>query len=992
MHYLIKVQIVKDLKARLQSGCEQCQMASALQLALCAEVAFGTSRDPKTSQKWLQESGKKKADILKLCYEAAHYRFTDTASRRLFDGYVDPYDPIAANLFDLYKSDGLTREAIFSYEEEIAGRTASGFDRLADKLYLMCGWCYMAIYDLEKAEEMFKKGLSRVCARKRLRQLSSISDMWYGSNDNLGYDVALTLASQYRVEEAIETILNHSRSVMRNPNGKETWVRFFHKGIRCVESRILLAELLIHQGRLDDCLRMNMLSDLKDLFRTGQKTDRNVLKILANMSALVNALFKKKRMTLATELQRARLVLTKEVFGFHDGETLEATYVLGLLLSHQSSSEVDEAINLLSAINHQRALGKNHFTMRTRYAQAFALGRRNRVSEALGIMQEVRDTIRSTWGPYHPKTMGCMSHLAPSLGTFREDDISKVCSVQQDISDICVHEHHVGIQQDILSLLLTLSIPEAIREALQRMRELIKLMEALYKDTNRSYIVVLSSFVFLLSAEGFLFEQHAMLTEASDACISLLRTAKRTYGNSSFEYLEAKDLFASVLMKKTMLLYQNHGFGARDFELLNSAVKIHRELLDLSVEILGNEHNKTLTARIDCARALSEHGTAFSHVSEQAEAETLFWSAFETRRNVLGLDHLSTLWAESQMINAWYRHGRISSADAEQYQHFYVTKLAEHKGMNQLFRALQTAKLISMLLRSGNQGPEALKSAQSLYNYHKKSWGKPHPVTIRALQTIGLLEQKNGQAVDVTKFRCIFWRAKTLLADLGEQINELKHRHQLIGALEIEGKDDEKVLKMQEDLMGFALGLLGKQHTTTIGIMIQHSQMLSRRSQRPKALAVLEEALSIAASLVGIRHNLIFVCWRGILDLIQYGESTKAVAGTLIEQNVLMPLKIKGKNAPWEESIDLQEEIRCRAKDAGLGFHVLGENHPFTSQTRVSFHQLLSQVPGIQPEEIEDIIGRAIGCAELPDATRSFLQQCPGFERLPPGQAQQRSS
>ena len=126
MHYLIKVQIVKDLKARLQSGCEQCQMASALQLALCAELAFGTSRDLKMSQKWLQESGKKRADILKLCYEAAHYSVTYKTFRRLFDGYVDSYDPIAANLFDLYKSDGLIRETISSYEEEIAGRTASG--------------------------------------------------------------------------------------------------------------------------------------------------------------------------------------------------------------------------------------------------------------------------------------------------------------------------------------------------------------------------------------------------------------------------------------------------------------------------------------------------------------------------------------------------------------------------------------------------------------------------------------------------------------------------------------------------------------------------------------------------------------------------------------------------------------------------------------------------------------------------------------------------
>lgn len=918
-------------------------------------------------------SGKKLADIFEYWYEATHSSVTGNASQQLLD-LVDRGDPVVASLFKIYESEGLTRNAISYYEEEIAGRVSSRYDRSADEIYFICGWCYEAIFDLEKAEETFKEGLSRVCTRKRLRKFPFISDMWYGSNDKFGYDVALILTSQRRIEEAIATIENHSRSVMRSPNGKETWLHFFHGGNRCIGSRTLLAELLIYQGRLDDCLKLNVLSDARDLLKINQKPDRDVSKILAIVSALVYALFKEKRMTTATEMQRALLGLMEEIFRPHDSKTLETRYVLAVLLSHQSSSEVNEAINLLSEMNNRSALVKNKFIMGTRYAQAFALGRQNRLFEALDIMRQVRDTIKTTWGPYHPETMGCMRHLAPSLGTFHEDDISKACSLQEDILDMCAQENHVGIQQNILFLLFTLSIPEAIKEALQRMRELIKLMESLHVDTGRSYVVILSSFVFILSAEGFLFEQHAMLTEASDACIALLRTAEQLYGSSSFEYLEAKNLFASVLTKRTMLLYYHRGFGADDIDLMNYAVTVHRGLLDLSVKLLGNEHEKTLTARIDCASSLVEHGITISSDSEQAEAESLLHYACEARRNLLGPDHLSTLWAETQMAITHYRFGRMCSADAEQQQHLYITELSRHKVINRPFRALQTAKLVSMLLKSGNHGPKALSSAKSLYTYYKESWGKTHPMTIRALQTLGLLEHKHGQAVDLAKFRCVFWRAKQLSADLPEQFRELESKHKLIGVFDLEGLNDQKALKMQEELLDLALGVLGKQHTRTISIMIQLSQMLSKRNQKTKAFTVLAEAISISTSLVGTQHHLTVVCWSWIQILTNLGEPVRSKTATLIDQNVVTPLNIKGNGNPPEELINLKDEIRLRAQDFSLAFHILGESHQFTSQMRQFFSQALAKVPRINPGDIQDIVGRAVSCTELPDATRSFLQ------------------
>lgn len=948
---------------------------AALQLAFCTEIGFGTSRNTTSSWELLQQSGKKKTDVLRLCNEAVYY-LRIHKSRRLFDRSVWADDPIVTPIWDHYYWTCVVREAAVSYEEEIAGREAAGYGSLIWHLSFLCGVLCMKSHDYEKAEEMYMKRLNLYRKWRPFRNWPIISDIWNGSDDTYGYHVAKARKAQFRYKDATEAIIKHSRSVMRNPNGIEVWFHPFNAGQRHVDARVQLAKLMVKQGRLDDALKMDMPSDLRDLRNMGAQKDGDyVNKTLKNTSALVDALYKEKRLDQATTVCRKQFALIQAIFGVEAEEAVQAMCKLGSLLSHQNAPQINEAIGLLNTVCQKVADPCNPIRLQATYTLVFAICRQGDIAGALDTIRKARKTIIGSLGSENLQSMGCMSHLACNLNIFMADDMSKLASVQEDFLDICAQSNHIEIQRATIPLIVALSRPGAIAEALQLMRELLKLMEEFDQSTKKSYFTAIKSFAFLLSSEAYLFEHQAALLEATNACTCSVEMADKVFGPQSLEYLEAINLMVSVCAKRTMLLYQNHGFGPKDFALMDWTLENHRKLVVLSVGILGEEHDETLAARLKCAHMLSEHGTAFKIQTEKAEAESIIWSIFELKRRNLGDDDGMTLWIRSQLEVVQYRHGNRSSKDAEQFQRFYLQELEERLDSAPLYRMMQKAQLASMLLNSGNYGHEAYQTAREVYDYYNEFHGKLHPTTIKALEIRGSLLQRTNQAEVVIKARDTFWRAKAIFTDIGDHPSVLWYRNKLIGALEQEQKDKNKVLKMQEEVLACMINTRGKQNTATIGVMIQLSQLLLARSMRLRAFVLLKEALELAADLIGIQHRLCNLSWTYILTAIEYTEADKEILRGKIQRDLVLRLHPKSQVDASYAPIQVEEEIVHQALVAGLSYRILGEDHPFSLKSKRLLLKTLMRRPEVQPTIADETIGHILECVILPPGTDEFLNQ-----------------
>ena len=961
---------------RAHSNCRECKTQSAIQLAFCTEIGLGTPRNTISSREWLQQINKKKADVLKLCKEAAYY-VGIYKSPRLFKKNVLPGDPIATPLKEQYALTALAREAALSYEKEIAGREAAGYASLVGDLSFQCGQLCMRTCDFEKAEEMYMKRLDLFCSKRRLHRWPRVSHLWYGSDDYYGYHVAEARINQLKYTEATKAIIKHSRSVMHSPNGADFSFHPLSAGRRHVEDRIQLAEIMVKQGRLDDTLRMDIPSDLEDLLGMGQKDEDDVHNTLKNMSTLVDALCKGKRLAQATTLHRKQWALTQAIFGVDAEKAIEATCKLGSLLSRQEASQINEAIKLLETVAQKLADPCSPIRGQASYTQAFAIGRSGEIAGALTTMRKAREAIVDSLGREHLQSMGCMSHLAASLNIFRAQEMSKLASLQEHFLEICAQSHDIVIQQAVLQLLVALSQPGAIEEALQLMRELLKLMEELDQRTDKSYFTVMESFALLLSCEGYLFERQAALLEAANACMCSIEWADKIFGPQSLEYLEAMSLMASIDAKRTMLLYQSHGFGAKDFELMDRTLENHRKLVDLSVRVLGEEHDETLIMKLKCAHVLSEHGAAFEIQSEKAEAESIISSILELKRRKLGLDDDMTLWIESQLEGVKYYHGTVSFRHFEQFQRSYLQKVKERFDSAHHYRIMQQAQLANLMLQSEGHVRQELKMATEIYDYYYGLYQEFHPMTIKALETWGSLNARYDLADAVVKARDAFWRAKHAFTDVEDHPRVLWYSHKLIRALEREGVEDKnKVLKMQEEILACMINTRGKQNTATFGVMLQLSQLLLARSMRFRAFAVLREALALMADLVGIRHILFNRSWEYILTAIEYRKADEEILKTKIQRELVLPLHRESQDNASNNSTQTEGEVVHQALVAGLSCRILGGDHIVTLKAKNFFREALMRKLEVQPTIADEIIGHVMECVILPPGTDEFLNQC----------------
>ena len=922
-HYLVREQLLSDLKRRARSGCTKCRDHAALQLALCYSTAFGTPRNVALSTSWLEFGHKSERDLKRL-YKEAEYQvevawgyetpmFKGVAALRTYECHLP-------NMIFNKFGEGAHPAAILRYRQEIDGRIEAGIClRSVATLHSKLGDLYFSRRDYKLAENHFREALKienemnphRSVLLRRVITSAFERSHWYA------HLLAMALDAQEKGKAAIET-LNGINLPTKAPKEegilRSTISKLFKNNRQHNEflwTRELLVQLLIKQNELDKVLNMNPLSVFAEILNIDEKDssvaeEEDVLLLKErssrNIAALADSLSEQGRRLEAAHILRQRQKIYIKHYGASNLTTIQAMGELTFLLSKMLPDQVQEALSLEFPILGNSPQEANNELLLLRTIYAFALSKSGLLHEAIAELNQVLHVKERKWTQADYVSQGCLSPLADTFGFHGCREWKEPALMQQELLSMLKQEQCPKIQESVIALLCALARIDGLKDSLTLMRHLVEQLRLEYPDQWSDRCRIQGYLVFTLSSLGLCFQDANYLNEALCLGNATKDEISQTCGLKTVELFDAVVDLASVYSKKSIVACHFHGFNLQDLNFMRNAEGMHQLVVDIAREIFGDTHEKTTNALIQLHALIGRHAIAragnfpelsvfsFNDRSKEIQASLGENSSVpqlellstiqlfsETSDHLLQLqflsieDYFDVQGDIVEMIDKEFEdsHDRkFLDIHARKRMDIYERQLTLYHPLSQA----QRIHIARMCVRRGR-----VKKAWSLLsvvpwcheNYYLRSNGvlTPHPQIIRALETIAQAFELDGASyISLPILKSALQMAQKTFRGGDAHPSTVLLRLNLLRAISrAEDGCPTKRISNAQDRLKLATETFGQQQTETIGCMNELAEALLDDARKREALRITHEALELGLPLWNFSHPMASRLWKNFL-------------------------------------------------------------------------------------------------------------------------------
>ncbi|MCJ7454088.1 MAG: ankyrin repeat domain-containing protein [Wolbachia endosymbiont of Homalodisca vitripennis] len=299
------------------------------------------------------------------------------------------------------------------------------------------------------------------------------------------------------------------------------------------------------------------------------------------------------------------------------------------------------------------------------------------------------------------------------------------------------------------------------------------------------------------------------------------------------------------------------------------------------VEQLKQISQSDVSAQIDTALVLLNQGN-------YQKALSIFRSAFERRKEILGPDNPGTLDIQTYIAKVLYKQGIYQEALNMLKEIFQKQK--EMLGLNDK-DTLSTRSTIALVLHRQGKDEEAFNIYQEVYQRQKEILGSNHSDTLNTQFHMALVLDKQGKYEEALNInRAVFEKRKETLGT--HDLATVSAKNNIAMVLANQGKYEES-LKIYKEVFEKKKIILGINHADTLRTLHNIAGVLFNQNKYHEALKAFQEVLNIQKKALQQNHpetlntqyniaNVLFAQGKWISALKVYRESLdqrKAVFG-----------------------------------------------------------------------------------------------------------------
>ena len=335
-----------------------------------------------------------------------------------------------------------------------------------------------------------------------------------------------------------------------------------------------------------------------------------------------------------------------------------------------------------------------------------------------------------------------------------------------------------------------------------------------------------------------------------------------------------------------------------------------------------------ISAQIDTASVLAYQGN-------YQKALSIFRSAFERRKEILGPDNPGTLDIQTHIATVLYKQGTYQEALNMLEEIFQKQK--EMLGLNHK-DTLSMRGTIALVLHRQGKDEKAYNIYQEVYQKQKEILGSNHSDTLNTQLHMALVLDRQGkyeEALNINK--SVFEKRKKILGTHDSAIVSAQNNIAMV--LANQGKYEES-LKIYKEVLEKKKIILGINHADTLRTMHNIAGVFGKQNKHHEALKAFQEVLIIQQKTLQQNHpetlntqyniaNILFTQgkWVSALKVYREGfEQRKAVFGPshpsvldILEKIKLINLKFKLEGSNASEGLQhMQKDINIAASEGDV--------------------------------------------------------------------------
>jgi eukaryotic-like serine/threonine-protein kinase len=280
----------------------------------------------------------------------------------------------------------------------------------------------------------------------------------------------------------------------------------------------------------------------------------------------------------------------------------------------------------------------------------------------------------------------------------------------------------------------------------------------------------------------------------------------------------------------------------KDLGLYDAAKPLQERALETRRRVLGGEH-------LDTLNSISQMGNLLKEQGKLSEAMPYYREALETSRRVLGEDHLNTLDTISNMGVLLSEQGKSNEALP-----FYRESLEKYRRLlgEEAPGTMIAIQEMGNVLRDQGKPKEAMPYFREALEKRRRVLGEDHLDTVSSLNSMGALLYDIGQYQEATDcFREVVEKRRRLLGEVHPMT--LNAINELGATLSQVGKDVEAEALTREALAN-ERRLLGADHPDTLNALNNLAAFLIQRGREPEAEPMCLELLGRQRRVSGPEH------------------------------------------------------------------------------------------------------------------------------------------
>lgn len=272
------------------------------------------------------------------------------------------------------------------------------------------------------------------------------------------------------------------------------------------------------------------------------------------------------------------------------------------------------------------------------------------------------------------------------------------------------------------------------------------------------------------------------------------------------------------------------------------ALSIFKSAFEKRKEILGSDNPGTLDIQTYIAKVFYAQGT-------HQKALNIFEEIFQKQKEMLGLNDKDTLRTRSTIAVMLYRQ-RKDKESFNIFQEVYQ-KQKEILGSNHS-DTLDTQFHMALVLERQGKYEEALNINRAIFEKRKEISDANNPDVVRAQNNIAMVLASQGKCEEALKiYKEVFEKKKVIFGI--NHVDTLRTLHNIAGVL-FNQKKYYEALKAQQEVFNIQKNVLGPYHPDTLNTQYNMANVLYAQFKFIGALKVYKESLNKTKAVFGASH------------------------------------------------------------------------------------------------------------------------------------------